>query len=105
MSSDTKKNLTDMATWKRIAYMVMFVITFNVAEIVLFAVVVLQVAFKLFTGKPLDSLKELGHEIGIYLRSVVDFLSYSSEDMPFPVSPWPGNSNKSGNSDPVSTEA
>jgi hypothetical protein len=104
MNSETKKNLTEQGTWKRIAYMVMFVITFNVAEMVLFAVVVLQVAFKLFTGKPLDPLKELGQEIGVYLRSVVDFLSYSTEEMPFPVASWPGSASKPGNSGPVSTE-
>ena len=48
--------------------------------------------FKLFTGKPLDSLVELGQEIGTYLRSVVNFLTFASEEMPFPVSSWPGKS-------------
>ena len=102
MDTETKKNLTENSTWKRIAYMVLFVITFNVAEMVLFVVVVLQVAFKLFTGKPLDPLKELGQEIGSYLRSVVNFLTYTTEEMPFPVASWPSSNPKS--SGPVSTE-
>ena len=37
MDADTKKNLTEQSTWKRIAYMVLFVITFNLAEAVLAA--------------------------------------------------------------------
>ena len=102
MDSETKSNLTEQSTWKRIAYMVLFVITFNVAEMVLFVVVVLQVAFKLLTGKPLDPLKELGQEIGTYMRSVVSFLTFETEEMPFPVKPWPSSSPKSGG--PVSTE-
>jgi|SaaInl4_150m_RNA_FD_contig_91_504024_length_497_multi_3_in_0_out_0_1 hypothetical protein len=116
MNSDTKENLTKQSTWKRIAYMVMFVITFNVAEMVLFVVVVLQVAFKLLTGRPLDPLKELGQEIGVYLRSIVNFLTFNSEDMPFPVSAWPGGVSSDGsnsnsgddqpeNGGPVSTRA
>jgi len=92
MDSDTKKHLTEQGTWKRIAYMVLFVITFNIAEIVMFAIMVVQAVFKLLTGKPLDSLVDLGEEIGTYLRSVVNFLTFASEEMPFPVSSWPGKS-------------
>ena len=102
MNNETKKNLTENSTWKRIAYMVLFVITFNVAEMVLFVVVVLQVAFKLITGRPLDPLKELGQEIGSYMRSIISFLTYNSEEMPFPITAWPSSSPKSGG--PVSTE-
>jgi len=101
MDAETKNNLTEQSTWKRIAYMVLFVITFNVAEMVLFVLVVLQVAFKLLTGKPLDPLKELGQEIGTYMRSVVNFLTFETEEMPFPVKPWPNSNPKNGG--PVST--
>lgn len=108
MTSETKEHLTKQSTWKRIAYMVMFVITFNVAELVMFVVVALQVIFKLFTGKPLDSLSDLGREIGIYLHAVIDFLTFNSEDMPFPVSAWPGSGKTTADPEdggPVSTRA
>ena len=89
MDPDTKKNLTEQSTWKRIAYMIMFAITFNVAQMVLVVVVILQIAFKLLTGKPLEPLQDLGTEIGNYMRSIASFLSFSTEEMPFPVSSWP----------------
>ncbi len=89
MDADTKKNLTEQSTWKRIAYMVLFVITFNLAEAVLAVVVLLQIVFKLLTGKPLDGLVDLGRDIGDYLKQIVNFLTFASEDMPFPVGPWP----------------
>lgn len=95
MEKETKTPLTEPSTWKRIAYMALFVVTFNVAEIVLAFVVGLQVLFKLFTGKPLDTMAGLGGEIGEYLRQVVGFLTFASEDMPYPISPWPSAPGKS----------
>ncbi len=98
MDAETKKNLTEQSTWKRIAYMVLFVITLNLAEAVLAVVVLLQIVFKLLTGKPLDGLVELGRDIADYLKEIVNFLTFASEEMPFPVGPWPNAS--AGNAPP-----
>jgi hypothetical protein len=78
----------------------MFIITFNVAEIVLAFVVGLQVLFKLLTGKPLDTMAGLGGEIGEYLRQVASFLSFASEDMPYPISAWPSSSDNNAGRQP-----
>ncbi len=43
--ADTKKHVSEGGTWLRLVYMLLFVIIFNVAEIVLGAVVVLQLLF------------------------------------------------------------
>jgi hypothetical protein len=94
MDQQEKKHFAEQSTWRRIAYMVLFVITFNVAEIVLAFVVGLQILFKLATGRPLDTMIELGREIGDYLRQVVNFLTFASDDMPYPISPWPSSSGK-----------
>jgi len=93
-TNDSKERRVEKSTWHRLGYMVLFVITFNVAEIVLAVIVALQVLFKLVTGKPLDTMISLGREIGEYLRQVVNFLTFASDDMPYPISPWPSSSGK-----------
>ena len=51
MNEALKANLTSGRTWKRLVYMILFAVVFNVAELVIAFVVVLQFAFKLFTGE------------------------------------------------------
>ncbi len=100
MDQETKKHLTENSTWRRVGYMVLFIVTFNVAEIVLAFIVALQLVFKLLTGKPLDTMIELGREIGEYLRQIAAFLTFASDDMPYPISAWPSSSGQNPGKDP-----
>ncbi len=87
--ADTKKHVSEGSTWFRLVYMLLFVIVFNVAEIVLGVVVVLQFLSKLFTGKPLEQLEVLGQSLATYFYQMVLFLTFKTEDMPYPFGPWP----------------
>ncbi len=87
--ADTKKHVSEGGTWLRLVYMLLFVIIFNVAELVLGAVVVLQFLFKLFTGKAIEQLESLGQSLASYFYQMVLFLTFKTEDMPYPFGPWP----------------
>ncbi len=89
MSSDLKSHLSAKSTWMRLLYMILFVIAFNVAEIVTGVIVVVQILFKLFTGQVNEQLRNFGHTLAIYFRQTVAFLTYDTEDMPYPFAPWP----------------
>ncbi len=89
MSSDLKSHLSNKSTWMRLLYMILFVIAFNVAEIVTGVIVVVQILFKLFTGQVNEQLQSFGHKLAIYFRQTVAFLTYDTEDMPYPFAPWP----------------
>ena len=89
MSSDLKSHLANKSTWMRLLYMILFVIAFNVAEIVTGVIVVVQILFKLFTGQVNEQLRNFGHTLAIYFRQIVAFLTYDTEDMPYPFAPWP----------------
>ena len=69
--------------------MIILVIAFNVAEFVLGAVVIFQFLTKLFTGEPNQQLRNLGQNLGSYLRDIVAFLTFASEEKPFPFAAWP----------------
>jgi len=92
MSSETKQNLQNLqngSTWKRILYMFLFVIAYAVAEFLLTAVVVVQVIFKLITGSLNERLLTLGNQTSQYVYDILKFLTFNSEDMPFPFKSWP----------------
>ena len=89
MDTTTKKNLTDTKTWMRLVYIILFAIAFNVAEAVFAAVVVVQFVFHLFTGQANNRLRALGRDLSTYVFEIVAYLTYHTDDKPFPFRPWP----------------
>ena len=89
MSNDIKENLKQSSTWKRGLYMLLFALFYSVAEIVLFAVVIVQFFFKLFTGKTNPRLLKLGQSIATYIYQIIQFLTFNSEYQSYPFGAWP----------------
>ncbi|HFC92217.1 MAG TPA: DUF4389 domain-containing protein [Leucothrix mucor] len=82
-------NLKNSSTWKRILYMLLFSLAYSVAEFVLMTVAVVQVLIKLFTGEINENLKVLGKQTALYIYDVMLFLTFNTEEKPFPFSAWP----------------
>jgi len=75
--------------WQRFLYMVLFGILLYIAGTTFFVLVVLQFVFSLVSGEDNRELRRLGKSVGIFFHSALDYLSYNSEDKPFPFAPWP----------------
>lgn len=84
-----ESNLKNSSTWKRILYMLLFVLAYSVAEFVLMAIAIVQVLFKLITGDINDNLTILGKQTALYVYDVMLFLTFNTEKKPFPFSAWP----------------
>ena len=69
--------------------MIVLGVAFNVAEFVTFAVVVFQFLASLFTGKPNDRLARSGRNLARYLQQVTVYMTFATEEKPFPFTPWP----------------
>ena len=89
MNETLKSNLTSGRTWRRLVNMILFIVVFNLAELVIAFVVAVQFAFKLFTGEVNERLAEFGDGLAEYFRQMIAFLTFRSEDKPFPFAPWP----------------
>ncbi len=88
MRDETKASLTSGSTWIRLVHMFVLVIAFNIAELIIGVVVVFQFLSKLLTGNANDQLKSFGAEVGTYLSSIVRFLTFETENKPFPYTTW-----------------
>jgi hypothetical protein len=99
MTDDIKTNVKSRGTWKRAVHMIVLAIAFNVAELVIYAVTIFQFLSALITGEPNGNLRRFGTELGDYVSSIVRFLTFASEEKPFPFAPWPS----SRTSGPVTT--
>jgi hypothetical protein len=89
MSTSVKSNITRRGTWLRALYMMLFAVIYNVAEIVLAAVIVLQFLLVLLLGESNRRLLAFGKGLSTYVYQIFLFLTYNSEEMPFPFNPWP----------------
>jgi len=88
MENQTRDSLTDKSTWMRLIYIVLFAVAFNIAEILIAIITVVQFFTVLFTKSPNVRLKALGGDLGGYIRDVTGFLTYQTDHMPYPVSDW-----------------
>ena len=96
MRDETKANLTSESTWIRLIHMIVLVIAFNIAELVIGAVVIFQFLSKLVTGKANEHLKVFGAQIGRYICRIIRFLTFETEDKPFPFASWAAMPSGSG---------
>ncbi len=85
-----EENLKSKSTWLRLVFMIIFYALASVATVVLSVVVVLGFVWVLFTGETNSNLKSLGHGIASYLYQIVTYLTYNSDEKPFPFeAEWP----------------
>lgn len=89
MDDEVKGNLKNADVWMRLLYIVIFYLFYGAAKVVLFVMVVYQFLSTLFTGKTNERLLDFGRQLSEYIYQTVQFLSYTSDDKPFPFSDWP----------------
>ena len=84
-----RKHLSDKGAWLRLLYMILFGIAFEIAKFVTFFVAAVQILFKLFTGDVQPRLSGFGASLAVFLRQIVEFMTFRSEVRPYPWSTWP----------------
>jgi len=94
MSEPIKENKENKSTWNRVLYMLLFVFAFSAAEFVLGIVVLIQLIITLVTWSSNDRLKVFGKQVALYIYDVMVFLTFNTEEMPFPFTTWPDDNRK-----------
>jgi hypothetical protein len=88
--SKLESHVKSKDTWLRLFFMLVFVALYFVSRVVLFAVVVLQFFWVLFTGTINEQIRGLGQSLAGYTYEIVRFLTFNSNRRPFPFdAPWP----------------
>lgn len=88
MQQEINDNIKKISTWKRIFFMLVFTVIVGMVRILLWAVILLQVASALLTGQPNTNILNFGRTLSAYLYHILLFLTYNSEQVPFPFSDW-----------------
>jgi len=88
MQHDINDHLKKIGTWKRLFFMAVFSVIIGMVRVLLWAIIFLQVASSLLTGTPNQNILVFGRKLSAYLYHILLFLTYNSEQLPFPFSDW-----------------
>jgi hypothetical protein len=91
-TDEIKENLKSQDTWLRLLFIVIYGAVLWVTSIVLAFVVVLQFLSVLFTRGTQSNLLAFGGSLAEYVRQIVAYLTFNTEDKPFPFGDWPAGS-------------
>lgn len=89
-STSITEHLTARPTWIRGLFILLFAIIYRVAGVVLAAVAIVQFGFVLFTGQRNERLLGVGESLGRFYYQVARYVTFNTEERPFPFSDWPG---------------
>ncbi|MBX2857425.1 MAG: DUF4389 domain-containing protein [Cellvibrionaceae bacterium] len=92
MSDKLNSNLTSSKPWMRFLYMVLFSLALYVAIFVTWFLVAAQFLFSLFTGSDNLPLRRFCDSFSTFIYQVIRYLTYNTEEKPFPFSDWPEQS-------------
>ncbi len=88
MDEQINYNLKNLSTWKRIFFMLIFAAIGGLVRLLLWAVILLQVASTLLTGKANVNILNFGRSLAVYTYHILLFLTFNTEVLPFPFSAW-----------------
>lgn len=73
----------------RVLWMILFVLVWQVAELVLLALVLVQLVYRLTSGRPHVGAMNFGDSLSQYLAQIGRFGCFHSDEKPWPFADWP----------------
>jgi hypothetical protein len=89
MKEEIKQRLQKNETWQRILYMLFFIFIYGFAKFLIFAIMLFQLVTLVITGKTNEQLLRFSQNLSTYIYQITIFLTFVSEQQPFPFSAWP----------------
>jgi Domain of unknown function (DUF4389) len=89
MNEDSDTTTNQRNIWIRGLFMLLMALAYHVSGTVIFIVTVIQFVMRLLVDKPNARLVSFGRNMGRYLQHIVNFLTFATEEMPFPFNDWP----------------
>ena len=106
VNEELKQRLQKGETWQRGLYMLFFIIVYSIAKFVIFTVMLFQFLAVLFVGKINEQILKFSQNLSTYVYQVVLYLTYNTEQRPFPFGDdWPTGVPKEPEQPPLSEQS
>ncbi|MBI1731238.1 MAG: DUF4389 domain-containing protein [Gammaproteobacteria bacterium] len=90
--STVQENVKNVDTWLRGLFIVVFGIIFYVLVTIIWLLVIFQFITAVVSGGPNANLKDFSEALTKYAYQVLRYMTFGTEERPWPFSPWPGGS-------------
>lgn len=100
MKEEIKTNLKNSSTWLRLLFMALFAAFYFLAIFVFGALLIFQILVALITGSTNERIRQFHAQLVKYIYQVLRFVSFGTEEKPFPFAEWPDETPEE-NSTPV----
>ena len=87
--NDTKNAPKYESIVLRVFWMLVFLLVWQVAQLVLGGLVLVQLIYRLVYGAPNAGLMNFGDSLSLYLAQIGRFGSFHTEQKPWPFAGWP----------------
>ncbi len=89
MKEEIKQRLQKKEIWQRGLYMIFFMCIYGFSYFLVISILFFQYVTLILTGQTNVLLLGFSQNLGIYIHQIIIFLSFNSEQCPFPFSAWP----------------
>ena len=89
MNDNNRTNFANPDLWIRLIYMVLFGLLSWLARVVVLIIAAVQFLLVLLAGSGNHNLRRLGDSIARWTQQTYLFLSFASEQKPYPFQDWP----------------
>ncbi|MFT6429453.1 MAG: hypothetical protein ACJAXR_002267 [Halopseudomonas sp.] len=84
-----KRAVTSADFWLRVIYTLLLALAWQVTELLLIAITLLQLGFRLFTGEAKPRLIGFGNSLSQYAWQIGRYVTFVSDQKPWPFMEWP----------------
>lgn len=85
----SKPGYADQGFWFRVIFMLLFWVVLNIAVTVFGFLLVLVSLIKFGSKSEPETLTSWLKSVALFIGQIFSFLSYQTEEKPFPFQPWP----------------
>lgn len=89
MSGNPVTTAEKRSIWMRGLLMILMALAYQLAGTVLFFIAMIQFVLALISDGPNPRLATFGRSVGRFQSQIASFVSFASEDLPFPFADWP----------------
>lgn len=91
MDEEIKQRLQTKEIWQRGLFIFFFIFVYGFSNSVIVGVTFFQFATLIVTGKTNEFLLGFSQSLSVYIHQIINFLTFNSEQPPFPFSSWPND--------------
>ena len=92
MNEEIKQRIQKRENWQRGLFMLFFMFIYGFSNSLIIGILFFQFATLILTGKTNEFLLGFSQSLSIYIHQIINFLTFNSEQRPFPFSVWPNAS-------------